>query len=366
MKQSLVLQQLALAGLHRPGILTLAITGACNLKCCHCWVKAGEDASSPHVPLQSLLGIVDEFAVIGGEGIRITGGEPLCHPNWLDIVQCSCDLGFASVILQTNAMLLRVEHVRALHALDFPGLSIQISLDGVTPQSHDLVRGEGAFERARRGIEMLAREGLAGRIAIFFTEMRHNLSEVPDLLEFADTTGIGSFSSGSMVMCGRAAETSLVAPPRTDQYLALIERFDRDARFRELYAKLGTVAALEWHKGESVRHDCCTFVENPYLTPTGRLYPCLMCHADEYSVTGVFEKGLSAAFIEGLSLWSSLQRISHCRTDEIPECQNCPLKSFCAGGCMGRAWGSCGNLLAADDRCSARQAIHAHRVIPLS
>jgi radical SAM protein with 4Fe4S-binding SPASM domain len=143
-----------------------------------------------------------------------------------------------------------------------------------------------------------------------------------------------------------------------EQYLSLLERYDRDARFRELYEKIGSVAALEWRKGDAIRRDCCTFIENPYLTPSGRLYPCLLCHADEFSVSGVFEKGLAAALAEGVPLWASLLRISRRRSQEIPECRDCPGKPFCAGGCLGRAWGSCGNLMAADDRCSVRRAIY--------
>jgi radical SAM protein with 4Fe4S-binding SPASM domain len=366
MMHSEILQQLDLAGLHPPGILTLSITGACNLKCCHCWVKAGEATSHTHVPLRTVRRLLEEFAVNGGEGVRITGGEPLSHPHWLEIVQFACSLGFNKVILQTNAMLLRDTHIAALRELDFPGLTVQISLDGVSPRTHDLVRGEGAFSGALRGIELLSQAGLALRIAIFLTEMRHNLDEIPELLDFADRMGFGSVSTGSMVLCGRAAETSLVAPPKAEQYLSLLERYDRDARFRELYAKLGTVAALEWRKGDLICRECCTFIENPYLTPTGRLYPCLMCHTDEYSVTGVFEKGLGAAFAEGIPLWSSLHRISRSRPDEIPECLDCPEKPFCAGGCMGRAWGSCGNLLAADDRCSVRRAVYQRADNPSS
>ncbi|MFH1027924.1 MAG: SPASM domain-containing protein [Pseudomonadota bacterium] len=113
-----------------------------------------------------------------------------------------------------------------------------------------------------------------------------------------------------------------------------------------------------------MREDCCTFVENPYLTPSGRLYPCLLCHTDEYSVTGVFEKGLAASLAEGAKLWSSLLCISRCRADAIPECRDCPGKLSCAGGCMGRAWGSFENLLAADDRCESRRAIYQQYVIP--
>jgi len=118
------------------------------------------------------------------------------------------------------------------------------------------------------------------------------------------------------------------------------------------------VAALEWRSGDAPRQGCCSFIENPYLTPAGRLYPCLLCHADEYSVSGVFEKGLAAALAEGIPLWSALQQISCSRSAALPECRDCPGRLSCAGGCMGRAWGSCGNLLTADDRCGVRRAIY--------
>jgi radical SAM protein with 4Fe4S-binding SPASM domain len=301
---------------------------------------------------------VEEFAAIGGDGIRVTGGEPLCHPHWLEMVQHVRALGFRTVAIQTNAVLLRDEHIIALRELDFPGLSIQVSLDGVEPRTHDLVRGAGAFSGALQGITKLVRAGLAGRVSIFFTEMRHNLGEIPDLLALADGLGLGSVSSGSMVLCGRAAEASSIAPPGVEQYLGLLERYDRDPRFRELYGRIGSVAALEWRSGDAIRQGCCTFVENPYLTPAGRLYPCLLCHSDEFSVSGVFETGLVAALGAGIPLWSTLLRISHSRSEAIPECRDCPGERTCAGGCMGRAWGSCGDLLAADDRCGVRRAIY--------
>lgn len=357
-------ETLALAGLRAPGVLTVAITGACNLRCGHCWVRAGEAASHSHVPLDTLCRVVEEFAAIGGNGIRITGGEPLCHPHWLEMVQQACSLGFKTVAIQTNAMLLRDAHVDALRELDFPGLSIQVSLDGATAATHDRVRGRGAFDSALRGIAALVQGGLAGRVSIFFTEMRHNLADIPDLLDLVDRFGIGSVSSGAMVHCGRASETDLVVPPGVEQYLSLLERYDRDSHFRELYLKIGMVAALEWRNGGSIRQDCCTFIENPYLTASGRLYPCLLCHTDEFSVVDVFVKGLAAALSEGTPLWSSLLRISRSRSDEIPECRDCPVKPTCAGGCMGRAWGSCGVLLAADDRCVVRRVVCQYKSSP--
>ncbi len=345
-------------GLRPPRTLTFAITGACNLRCSHCWVEAGVSSSAPLVPEQTLRRLIEEFAALGGEGVRFTGGEPLCHPGWLKLVQFARTIGLRSVSLQTNGMLFKDEHVAALRKLDFPGFSIQISLDGATAATHDRVRGEGAFKMVLEGIRRLVQGGLSQRITIFFTEMRHNLEDIPAVLELADELGVGSVVTGSLVLCGRAGKEALVSPPEPEQYLRMLDRFDTDPRFRGLYEKLGKVAALEWRAEGAPRSECCTFVENPYLTPAGRLYPCVLCHADAFAVSEVFTKGLADSFAEGASHWSSLLQISRSRADALAECRECPGRLRCAGGCMGRAWGSCGELLAADDRCELRRAIY--------
>lgn len=344
--------------LRPPRTLTLAITGVCNLTCLHCWVEAEPCSSVAHVPGRTLRRLVEEFAAMGGEGVRFTGGEPLCHPDWLELLRLARAVGLKGVSLQTNGMLLREKDVAALAELDFPGLSIQLSLDGATASTHDFVRGEGAFQETVNAIRLLVSGGLSERLSIFFTEMRHNLQEIPAVLELAEELGIGSVTTGTLVLCGRAALDSPVAPPQPDQYLRLLQHYDENSGFRERYRKIGKVPALEWHGGEAPRTECCTFVENPYLTSSGLLYPCVLCHADDFAVSGVFEKSLADAFAEGAPLWSELQRISRRRAAEISQCQECPGKAVCAGGCMGRAWGSCGDLLSADDRCEVRQMIY--------
>ncbi|HTP64093.1 MAG TPA: radical SAM protein [Geobacteraceae bacterium] len=353
-------------GLRPPKMFTFSITGICNLVCRHCWVEADTSDAAPHVPVTALRRLIGEYRELGGEGLRFTGGEPLCHPGWLELLRFACDTGFATIATQTNAMLITDEHVAALRELDSPGLSLQISLDGASAATHDLVRGEGAFARALQGINRLVKGGLGRRIAIFFTEMRHNIEEIPALLELADSMGIGSVSTGSLVLCGRADKDSLIAPPEPEQYMGLLRLYETDSRFHDLYERIGTTAPLEWHKGDSARTECCTFIENPYLTPGGRLYPCLLCHADDFAVTGVHDKSLASALAEGALLWSSLLGTSHRRAESLSECRECPGRTNCAGGCMGRAWGSCGDLLAADDRCGLRRTIYERQEAPHS
>ena len=338
-----------------PETLTIAITGACNLHCVHCWVDAGPSSATASVPTASIQQIIEEFAVLGGAAVRLTGGEPLLHPDWLELLRI-VDRAGLQVMLQTNGMLFSTDNLQALQDLKLTHLSIQISLDGASATTHDLVRGEGAFEQTLQGLQRLVAAGFGQAVALFFTEMRHNLHELPDLLQLAERLGLGSVSSGSLVICGRAGEGASIAPPDPEQYQPLLELHRQDAQFRKLYAKLGRIAALEWCAGDNAQPGC-SFVKNPYLTATGVLYPCLLCHADNYSVAAVFEKGLAAALIEGVPLWSELQELSQQRVGAISACQSCALLKSCAGGCMGRAWGSFGEFLVAEDRCQQRQAV---------
>lgn len=350
-------------GLVAPRILTLSITGTCNLFCRHCWVEAGPDGSVPALSGETIDRLLSEFAFLGGEGVRFTGGEPLCHPALPGRMALARRLGLSPVVLQTNGTLLVDEAVSALAALDFPGLVIQISLDGARAATHDRVRGEGAFELAMEGIHRLVAAGLASRVVLAFTEMQHNLEEFPLLLELAESLGICSVVAGTLVTGGRAAadHSGPVAAATPAQYLLLVDRFETDLRFRQLYRKLGNLAALEWWEGKSAGRNCCRFVEQPYLTPAGLLYPCLLCHSASFAVSGVLDKALTDAFAEGAPLWATLQDVCRSREATLAACQTCLERSDCAAGCPGRALGSHGSLLATDDRCALRQAIGRRR-----
>jgi radical SAM protein with 4Fe4S-binding SPASM domain len=354
-------EMLRLAGLRPPKTLTVALTGACNLSCSHCWVGAGEAASVGHVPGGTLSRVIGEFSALGGRALRLTGGEPLCHPDWRDLLSLACSAGFAEVYLQTNAMLLDADAVALLKGLDFSGLTLEVSCDGARGATHDLVRGAGAFDSLMQALRRLVQAGLGPRISLFFSEMRHNLEEFPALLELAEELGVARVAAGTVVLCGRAAEDSLVQAAEPAQYLRLLQRYQDDPDFKRRYDEFGMMAALEWRRDDAPRGECCTLAENPYLASDGRLYPCVLCHALPYSVLAFGGKTLTEAFAEAVPLWSELQQKSRRRSEEIAKCRGCSERESCAGGCLGRAWGSCGDIMAPDDRCEQRLAVKKYR-----
>lgn len=346
---------LAQFGLAAPETLTLSLLERCNLRCSHCWHESSPSVKNPVVIRESARQVTEDFAALGGRAIRFTGGEPLLHPDWLDLLSCAGAAGL-KVILQTNGMLFADADIANLQALNVSDLQLEISLDGATAEIHDRVRGQGAFKATLEGLDRLAAGGFSRHVSLSFTEMSHNLHELPDLFDLADRLDVDSVTSGCLVVCGRSGKEDAVFPPTVEQYELLLDRYARDPLFRDRYDRLGRVAALEW-SDESVSQPGCHLILNPFISSSGSLYPCLLCQADPYSVSGTFEKGLKAALLEGLPMWSRLQEISRERPRKLEECRSCFLHSSCAGGCMGRAWESYGDFFTPDDRCQQRQTV---------
>jgi len=353
----LVLEELRRAGLLPPRSLTVCVTRACNLACEHCWVESPGEAA-PVTP-EALGEVVEDFCALGGRELCLTGGEPLTHPRWAELLGAACgETRLSAVRIQTNGTLCGAETVRVFQALDPGRFRLQVSLEGATGPVHDRVRGEGAFRRVREGLERLAAAGLAGRTTVAFTEMRHNLAELPAVLEWADRLGLAAVTSSSVVRCGRAGAHDRLEAPSPEQYRQLLDRYHTDARFCSLADRLGQITALAWLRGlDRNRSEGCTFVASPYLTPAGTLYPCVLLHCDAYAGREAFARGLLACIREAIPRWREAMHVSLRRLAELPECRGCACHSWCAGGCMGRAWAARGDLLRAEDRCDLRRVV---------
>gem|GEM_PF-619792 len=359
--------RLPAAGLNPPKSVTLAVTNQCNLSCRHCWPDSGPKGNAPVAPTETILRLISEFAGIGTERFIITGGEPLTHPGWREILSAACTLpGVREVRLQTNAILLTPDHVTFFSELKGAAFIIQTSLEGAQAAAHDQIRGNGSFDQTWRGLNRLIDAGMAHQICIAFTEMRHNFEQIPDVLEMLDVAGISRCVTGTLVATGRAAQANGPTPPTPAQYSALLARYEKDAAFRERYHRIGNIAAIEWLLERcDAAATCCALIETPYLSATGELYPCVLLPAVDYAATGLHHRPLDAALSEMIDSWARLQKISRSRLTELSGCSDCPHYGRCGAGCMGRAFAAGGSLNLPEDRCALRKAVYRHNSTPL-
>jgi len=356
-----VIGHITRVGLRPPKMVTLMITNGCNLRCNHCWPESRSSNVTLPVPVDTIRRLILELVNFGVDEICLTGGEPLTHPKWFEILSFTCKhSGLKRVRFQTNATLLTALEIKALQSIKFKGLSVQVSLEGATPQTHDRVRGAGNFERAFRGLKLLVEGGLGKQTLVAFTEMEHNFTELPILLEMVEALGISHLVSGTLVQAGRTTQTDQLAPPKPSQYRDLLDLFHSDKQFRSRYKKIGNIAALEWLAGRlNTSPQSCICIETPYINADGQMYPCVMLPIEKYAVQGVHHRPLEEALTEGALLWAELPELNRRRSVELEACKKCIGKLHCAGGCMGRAYAASGDFMTVEDRCALRKAVYA-------
>jgi radical SAM protein with 4Fe4S-binding SPASM domain len=349
-------------GLKLPEILTLAITGRCNLNCPHCLLDCMDSSVLP-VPANIIKRIIREFSEIGGKRLFLTGGEPFLHPDWPDIFKFAfAQTGLIEIGMQTNAVLLSEKDISTLLSFPADRLSLQVSLDGSSAETNDAVRGKGSFEAVMKALTLLSAKGLGKCTGITFTEMRHNYHELPDIIELVHKLGLKNLVSNTLVKAGRSSRYEWISLPEPSQVKLLIDKYCSDPVFHNLYEKYGSISAIEWFKGSNISTELvCNCITTPYISADGKLFPCAMYLSNLLAVSGVHEKSLKAAIAEGISGWAKLPKISRQRMQSLSECKDCPGHAHCAGGCLGRADAVNGSALTIEDRCSLRKTVYAIR-----
>jgi MoaA/NifB/PqqE/SkfB family radical SAM enzyme len=112
---------------RKPLQCSIYLTDRCNLDCSYC---TEYDNSRPHPSLEDLKLWIKKIRDLGTMRIALVGGEPLMHPNVVEIVRYCRELGFATSLTTNGFLLTR----KLLKELEEAGLQVmQISVDRMTP-----------------------------------------------------------------------------------------------------------------------------------------------------------------------------------------------------------------------------------------
>lgn len=133
----------------------------CNLRCAHCFISCSPENHSFWFMTRAEVRAALETSVrLGVKEYYFTGGEPFMNHEMIGILEDTLALGPATVL--TNATLLpqrTVDEIARVSAVSPYSLEVRVSLDGVTAEMNDAIRGEGAFDRAVEAVGRLVRAG---------------------------------------------------------------------------------------------------------------------------------------------------------------------------------------------------------------
>ncbi len=120
--------------------------------------------------------------MLGTRMVALSGGEPLLHPEWVQIAQLLKSRGLELWLL-TSGLSLAKHASRASALFD----SITVSLDGTDRETYAAIRGLDAFDNVLAGIRAAATYGVAPGIRV--TLQRSNYRQLPAFVDLARAVG---------------------------------------------------------------------------------------------------------------------------------------------------------------------------------
>jgi MoaA/NifB/PqqE/SkfB family radical SAM enzyme len=307
----------ALAG-KRFSNVDLDFTKQCNLRCKHCYAEAGS-AESDELSTNELNGLIDQLADMGTLSITVgSGGEAMLRPDLFEVLQHGRDRAMV-LFLVTNGLLITEETAARLKALR---VVASVSLDGATRESHDALRGPGAFEGALRGVRTLRDGGCITACNLTLTKL--NYHEMPRFLALVRSLGLKYVSVNRMLPVGRGRLHTSLLPNGAEFKQAVhdlrqglgpdVVMSSQDPILDKMF-KGATRGAGEARTGVEVLYACTAGVSSFAVKANGDVVPCRMIPVP----VGNVRAATLEAIWDGARFAGEKARLAGIGADERPE-----------------------------------------------
>lgn len=195
-----------------PLFIAWQLNSACNLGCLHCCEEAGHSMPDEMTKEQA-LDFCKQIAELNIPYMAISGGEPMLCPHIFDVCEFIRNNNI-SLKIETNGEFIDEQVARKLAQLKLR--SVQISLDGATPQSHERLRVEGDWEKAIMACKYLVKYSV--NTEVVFVPTKFNIHDIGDIIDLAYSMGIYGVYTGKIMRIGRAAKNWDILCPSDEEY----------------------------------------------------------------------------------------------------------------------------------------------------
>ncbi len=322
-----------------------SITGRCNYRCRHCYMDAPNDKYG-ELSTKQALQIIDQLAECGIQSVDLTGGEPFIRKDFWQLIDRMHQYNIQIEQVYTNGWLLNkhtIAEFKKRHI--FP--EFVFSYDGYG--WHDWMRRiEGAEKAVIDAIKLCREHGF--RVAVQMCIHKGNRDSLEKSIEYLTEIGVEYIRVGNIVETELWKQNadgmeysdhdyyedviSLIpvfykkGMPVDIMFGSVIELQKHSVKYRILPEKYnGCKACMDKHLCGSVRW-------NVYITPEGRLLPCMPMTACDVQEDFPLIQDIGLA--NGLSDSYFMQFVDSRLRDLVErnsECASCEYVLRCGGGC---------------------------------
>jgi SynChlorMet cassette radical SAM/SPASM protein ScmE len=367
--------QSALRVMRSPRSVDIEVTSRCNLRCRYCYYFDNTEVEYKDLPTDEWLQFFDELGRCAVMDVTLQGGEPFIRTDLPQLIEGIVRNRMRFSILSNGTLI--DDAIAAFLAETGRCDSVQVSIDGSGPETHDACRGTGSFEKAMKGIRTLQRHKVP--VAVRVTIHRHNVHDLEAIAHLLlEGLGLEEFSTNSAGYLGscrqNAREVMLTTRDRQEAMetlLRLSERYEG-----QISAQAGPLAEGQmWNQMEEARvRGAPPFPDGGYLTACG-------CHNNKINVRadGVITPcGMLAHIALGrinqdslIEIWQNHPELSRFRLrhkvplTDFEFCAGCPYIPYCTGNCPALAYTLTGQVNHPSPDACLRRYLHEGGTIPL-
>jgi cyclic pyranopterin phosphate synthase len=283
--------------------LRISLTDKCNMRCVYCMSEAMVfQPTADLLTTAEILRLVNLFARLGIDKIRLTGGEPSIHPDLIPIVRGIHAAGMTRISMTTNG--LRLTDLAG--PLKEAGLErVNVSVDTLDPERFHRVTRWGHLDKVLAGITAAEAAGLTPLKINAVVARGFNEDDVVELarltldhpwqVRFIEMMPFGDVAGFAQSATVSQAEIMQRIANELGPLLPIDEaRLDGEAR---LYRLEGSQAAVGFIS--TVTNPFCASCSRVRLTADGHLRLCLL-RDDEGDLLTPMRQGATDDQLEAL------------------------------------------------------------------
>ncbi len=328
-----------------------AFTYKCNLRCAHCYQKAGPPLQG-EMTTEEALSVIEDLAQSGGSNLSISGGEIFLRDDAFHLIEYASSLKLRTLVV-SNGYLVTEDTTRTLRkcGLDY----MAISIDSMNPEAHDTFRGRpGSLERAVRAVHCTTEVGMVSSVRT--TVMKFNYETVPEVFKWCIENNVDELVLFQGVNVGRATGIADQLIP-FDSFINLgyiLKEYEEKIRNLRVYIPRAGIpyiicslphgftneSYMPFSLSGLILTNSCMAGYNVLLRPNGTIAPCSYF---PHPVENLKEKSIRDAFQNPLLVAMRERSFKGA-------CGTCPDKLEC-GGCRSKAYMHFGDPLHSDPDC---------------
>jgi SynChlorMet cassette radical SAM/SPASM protein ScmE len=325
-----------------PKSMDIDITDRCNLRCKYCSHFSSAGDVGKDLPTEEWLAFFEELGRCAVMDVTLCGGEPFIREDLKELITGIVRNRMRFKILSNGTLV--TDEMAAFLASTRRCDSVQVSIDGSVPITHDACRGRGSFRKAMNGIKHLQRHNLP--VTVRVTIHRKNVHDLENvsrlLLEEVGLPGFSTNSASHLGLCRRNAE--MIQLTAEERCLAMETLLRLTSKYNgRISAAAGPLAeGRGWLEMEQARKEGREMSGRGFLTGCGGPMNQIAVRADG----AITPCGQMPHMVLGRINQDDLREIwqHHPELNRLRERRTIPLSSFkFCGGCeyMNYCTGSC-------------------------